>query len=240
MDAGSLIGAFARGAPIHAVNFHATPAHRAAAYDRELASLAERFGPATEDDLAAFLATGRWPGGRARVIVALYNGYRDNFDVLRPLLEKHGLVGWFFVATGYVACPPEAQLAFGEARNIRVPEGEYPDGRHALSWDEVRSLDRGGHVVASHTRNHARVGLDDPAAVEAEIVGSQGDLARELGHPVRAFAWLLGGAYGESAAADAAVDRAGYEFLFSNFRVQRLPRPLTAPPPPPRASAPRP
>jgi peptidoglycan/xylan/chitin deacetylase (PgdA/CDA1 family) len=229
VDAAGLIEAFAKGAPIRAINYHNTPAHRAAEYDRELAVLAAQFAPVTEDDLTAFVASGRWPGRRAGVIVALYNGYRNNFDVFRPLLEKHGLVGWFFVASGYVGCPVPEQAAFGAARNLATVPGEYADGRTALSWNEVRALDRKGHVVASHTRNHTRVSLEDAAALEDEIVGSQGDFVRELGHPVRSFAWLFGGAYGENPLADAAVDRAGYEFLFSNFRIQRLPRPVTPP-----------
>ena len=121
------------------------------------------------------------------------------------------------------------------SRNGRVPvvrirlqkwpsslKKEYPDGRHALSWDELRTLDR-SHVVASHTRSHAQVSLDDPVRLEDEIVGSQRDLVRELGHPVRGFAWLFGGRYGENPAADVMVDRAGYEFLFSNLALQRLP-----------------
>lgn len=223
MDIDALARGFAAGAPIQAVNFHNTPAYRAQEYDRQLGALAERFGPVTEDDLGAFLATGRWTRPRPGVVIALYNGYRNNFDVMRPLLEKHGLVGWFFVASGYVGCPVEEQLEFGAAHTLATIDGEYPDGRYALSWDEVRELDRAGHVVASHTRTHTRVSGDDSVALETEIVGSQEDFTRRLGHPVRAFAWLMGGAYGENPLADTLVDRAGYEFLFSNFRVQRLP-----------------
>jgi peptidoglycan/xylan/chitin deacetylase (PgdA/CDA1 family) len=78
--------------------------------------------------------------------------------------------------------------------------------------------------VASHTRSHSKVSLDDPARLDEEIAGAQQDFIRELGHPVRAFAWLLGGRYGENPVADAAVDRAGDEFLFSNLAVQRLPQ----------------
>lgn len=222
-----LVRGFAAAAPIRVVNFHNTPATRAAEVDRELASLAERFSPASEDDVAAFLATGSWPRRKPGVIVALYNGYRNNHDVMRPLLERHGLVGWFFVATGYLSCPPADQLAFGAAHTLSTLPDEYPDGRYAMSWDEVRSLDRAGHVIASHTRSHARVSADDEAALEAEIVGSQEDLARELGHPVRSFAWLMGAPFGENPVADALVGRAGYEFLFSNFRIQRLPRRLS-------------
>jgi hypothetical protein len=223
MDAALLARAMASGAPIQVVNYHNTPAARAAEYDRELAALAEAFSPAREDDLAAFLATGRWPHAKPGVIPALYNGYRNNYDVFRPLLEKHGLVGWFFVASGYASCPPAEQLAFGATRTLRTMPNEYTDGRYALSWDELRDID-GDHVVASHTRNHTRVSLDDAAALESEIVGAQDDFVRELGHPVRSFAWLFGGTYGENRLADSFVDRAEYEFLFSNFKVQRLPR----------------
>lgn len=223
MDPAALAEAFSRGSPIRAVNFHATPARRAAEYDRQLSELAERFAPCTEDDLEAFLRTGRWPRKRPGVIVALYNGYRDNHDVMRPLLDRHGLTGWFFVVTGWTGCEPSGQVAFASDHGIGLVEGEYPDARHALSWDEVRALDGAGHVIASHTRSHVRVSGTDPAALQDELGGAQADFLRELGRPVRALAWLMGGAYGESPLADAAVDRAGHEFLFSNFRVQRLP-----------------
>ena len=223
MDPAALAEAFSRGSPIRAVNFHATPARRAAEYDRQLAELAERFAPCTEDDLEGFLRTGRWPRKRPGVIVALYNGYRDNHDVMRPLLDRHGLTGWFFVVTGWTGCEPSGQVAFACDHGIGLVEGEYPDGRHALSWDEVRALDGAGHVIASHTRSHVRVSETDPAALQDELGGAQADFLRELGRPVRALAWLMGGAYGENPLADAAVDRAGHEFLFSNFRVQRLP-----------------
>lgn len=203
------------------VNYHLTPARNAATYAREFAALAERYAPVREDDLAAYLATGHWPMGREGVLPVFYNGYRNNYDVARPLLEKHGLVGWFMAVTAYSSCPARAQAAFAAPRSLTTIPDEYGDGRSALSWDELRSLD-GPHVVGSHTRNHSRVGMDDPRVVEGEIVGAQADFTRELGHPVRAFAWLHGGCYGENPIADAAVDRAGYEFLFSNFAVQKL------------------
>lgn len=223
MDIPSLARAYARTATVTAINYHNTPAFRADEYDRELAAIAERFSPATEDDLAHYLATGTWRTSKPGIVLAFYNGYRNNYDIMRPLLEKHGLIGWFFAVTAYSSCPPADQIEFGSVRRLKTIPDEYADGRYALSWDELRSLDR-DHVVASHTRNHTRVSLDDAAAIEDEIVGAQNDFRAELGHPVRAFAWLFGGAYGENPVADAGVDRAGYEFLFSNFRIQRLPR----------------
>jgi len=206
---------------LRVVNYHLTPASRAARYDREFAALAARYAPVREDDLAAYLATGVWLMDREGVLPVFYNGYRNNFDVARPLLDKHGLIGWFMAVSAYSSCSPARQEAFAASRSLTTLPGEYTDGRSALSWDELRQLD-GPHVVASHTRNHTRVGLNDPVVLEDEIVGAQQDFIRELGHPVRAFAWLHGDRYGHNPMADAAVDRAGYEFLFSNFSVQKL------------------
>jgi peptidoglycan/xylan/chitin deacetylase (PgdA/CDA1 family) len=206
---------------LRVVNYHLTPAFHAATYDREFAALAARYAPVREDDLGEYLSTGRWPMRREGVLPVFYNGYRNNFDVARPLLEKHGLVGWFMVVTGYSSCPPADQPAFAAANRLATVPEEYPDPRSALSWYEIRTLDH-GHVVASHTRNHTRVSLDDPAVMEAEIVGAQEDFRDRLGHPVRSFAWLFGGRFGENPAADAMVDRAGYQFLFSNLAVQKL------------------
>ena len=213
--------AFRTGTPVRVINYHNTPAYRAEQYDRELEQVATQFAPTTEDDLAVYIATGRWSRARPGIVVALYNGYRNNYDVFRPLLEKHGLIGWFFATSGYVGCPVAQQLAFGSEHNLRTIAGEYPDGRYAMSWDELRAMDA-RHVIASHTRNHAQVSLADEAAMHSEIVGSQEDFYAHLGHPVRAFAWLFGSAYGKTPVADRHIDRAGYEFLFSNFMVQRL------------------
>lgn len=221
-DLGEITAAFRSSAPISAVNYHNTPAYRADQYDHELAALAERFAPTTEDDLAEYFRTGHWPGGKPGIIVALYNGYRNNYDVFRPLLDKHGLVGWFFAPSAYAGCPPEEQAAFADQHRLRTIANEYADGRYAMNWEELRDLDK-RHVVASHTRNHARISTDDAAAMESEIVGAQEDFCRHLGHRVRSFAWLLSGTYGQSPVTDACVDRAEYEFLFSNFKIQRLP-----------------
>ena len=215
--------AFANGAAISVVNYHNTPVHRAEHYDRELEMLAMRFAPTTEDDLAAYITQGRWPKSKPGIVIGLYNGYRNNYDVFRPLLEKHGLTGWFFVASGYVGCPAKDQIRFGCEHNIRTIPDEYVDGRYAMNWDELRAID-GRHVIASHTRNHAQIVTADNAALESEIIGSQADFRAHLGHPVRSFAWLFGHAYGGPSITDQYIDRAGYEFLFSNFMIQRLNR----------------
>jgi len=207
---------------VRAVNFHNTPRARVAAYERQLKDYSKAFSPVSEDDLDRYLKSGRWHKPKPGLIVGLYNGYRDNYDVFLPLLERYGFIGWFFVATAFVGTPGSEQPEFIARRKLRIVDNEYPDGRYALSWNELREIDR-KHVVASHTRNHSQLATEDPAALEGEIVGPQLDFQKELGHRASAFASLSGAAYGEYSVADRLIDAAGYRFVFSNLKIQRLP-----------------
>jgi peptidoglycan/xylan/chitin deacetylase (PgdA/CDA1 family) len=216
-DAARIAEAFTAGALIRAVNFHLTPATREAQYDREFALYARHFDPVTADDLEDVMTGGRWRKSKPGLILAFYNGYRSNFEVALPLLKKHGLVGWFFIVTGFVDASDQSAFA---ARHSITPDDAVQEGRMALTWDEVAILDR-SHVVASHTRSHARSSLG-AAELRNEAAGSQQDFIAALGHPVRAFAWNGGAAYGEHPEADRALDEAGFQFVMSNFRIQRL------------------
>lgn len=216
---------------IRTVNFHNTPKTRAAEYERQLAAYSAAFSPVNEDDLDQYLIRGHWQKPKPGLIVALYNGYRDNYDVFLPLLERYGFIGWFFVATTFVSTPTAAQPAFIALRKLRIVANEYADGRYALSWNEIKQLDR-KHVIASHTRNHSQLISEDPSALEGEIIGSQRDLERNLGHPVSAFASLSGAPYGEYATADRLIEAAGYRFVFSNLKIQRLDASLKGTPEP--------
>jgi peptidoglycan/xylan/chitin deacetylase (PgdA/CDA1 family) len=206
---------------IRAVNFHNTSRAKTEEYRKQLARLSRDFSPVNETDLDRYLATGRWHKPKPGVVVAVYEGYRNGFDVLLPLLEEFGLVGWFMVITGFLKAPPAEQLAFAAAHDIGMATREYADDRHALSWTELREIDR-RHVVGSHARSHVLLSSLDAAARENEIVGSQRDLQEQLGHPVRSFVSYGGPAYGGNPATDKLIDAAGYQFVFSNLKIQRI------------------
>jgi peptidoglycan/xylan/chitin deacetylase (PgdA/CDA1 family) len=188
-----------------------------------MARLSRSFHPVNENELEDYLATGAWNQRKPGVIIAVYEGYRNGYDVLLPLLDRYGLVGWFFVITGFVNTPPPEQLTFALEHDIGMVTREYADGRYALSWDELRAIDH-RHVIASHARSHVSLTSLDEAQRESEIVGAQNDFANSLGHPVRSFASYGGPPYGSDAVSDQLIRRARYQFVFSNFRIQRVRR----------------
>lgn len=206
---------------LRAINFHNTARQNIDEFERQLAHCARHFSSLDEDDLDRYLATGRWHKPRPGLLLAFYEGYRNNYDVILPLLERYELTGWFFVITGFVDCPVHEQLDYVDPHDIGMSTREYRDGRYALSWDEVRSIDH-RHVVASHALSHWLIAPMSESERRAEIVGSQATLTRELGHPVRTFVSRGGPAYGDHAPSDALIDEAGYQFVVSGYGIQRL------------------
>ena len=206
---------------IRAVNFHSTARTNAAHYERQLAQYQRNFTSVNQDELDEYLTTGRWNKPKPGLIVSVFEGYRNSYDVLLPLLEKYGFIGWFWMITTFINTPVAQQLSYADRHDIDMLTHEYPDGRYALTWDELRQIDR-KHVIASHSRSHTLLSKLPEAVQYQEVVGSQEDFKKNLGHAVRGFVSLTGPAYGETPAIDKLIRQAGYDFVLSNFRIQRI------------------
>lgn len=217
-----LIAHFRRGSYLRVVNFHNTPRTHAVYYDRLLRWYAEHFSSATEADLGQFFQTGRWHKEKPPLLLCFFEGTRNHFEVILPLLERYGLTGWFFVIPHFLAVPPAEQIAYAEAHYIGTVPGEYGDERLTLSWDEVRELNR-HHVIVSHTLTHTELTPQSPDELMVrEIEVSKRVLETQLGREVKSFAWLLGAEHGLNRRADTHLLNAGYTYLFSTFKLQRL------------------
>ena len=206
---------------IRAVNFHSTARANADHYERQLAQYHRSFTSVNQDELDEYLTTGRWHKSKPGLIVSVFEGYRNSYDVLLPLLEKYEFIGWFWMITSFINAPIPEQLTYAEHHDIDMLTHEYPDGRYAMTWDELRQIDR-KHVIASHTRSHTLLSQLPPDVQHQEVVGSQDDFKKNLGHPVRGFVSLTGPAYGETPAIDKLIEEAGYDYVLSNFRIQRI------------------
>ena len=208
---------------IRLVNFHATPRYREAEFRRQIRTFAENFEPITPANFAAAVS-GQWDHDRPGLMPALFEGYRDNLDVLLPILEEFGFTGWFFIPSGFLSVPAHEQRSYAASHVLHLPEqDEYPDERIALTWDEARQIVRRGHVFACHTRTHSEVRPDTPHAIlENEIVAAKAEMEAQLGTAIDVFCWLEGAAIGVNPRADDMLRQAGFRYLLSNFKVQAL------------------
>lgn len=199
----------ARAPYVRIVNYHATPAHLADNFRRQLAFYRDYFDNADPARLDGVL------GGSARgaaILLSFDDGERSNYDVAAPLLEEFGFTGWFFVSSGRVrGGMPGGLTADGEA-----------DDRY-MSHAEMRDLIARGHVVGCHTHSHVR--LRDTLGSERfddEIRQSRARLQAALGDPIVDFCWVGGEEWSYSAPAARMIGDAGFTRAFmTNCQIVR-------------------
>lgn len=220
--AADISAALARDGMIRLINYHSTPRVRAAEYEAQLAALAGRYDSLDAAGLEALMAGNR--PKRPVLIPVLFEGFRDNYDVILPMIERHGFTAWFFVPPAFLDVPVAMQRDFAHRQTLIYPRDEYPAGRIAMSWDELRDAHARGHVVACHSRTHTELTPETPDSIlRDEIILAKEEFDAALGASVEIFCYLRGAEYGLNPRADAMLRDAGYRYLFSNFRIQKLP-----------------
>ena len=126
---------------IRVVNYHNTNIADKERFDAEIKYFSEHFVPVRLKDLDRFFETGKWPYEKPGLIPAIFEGFRNHYDIILPILDKYHFTGWFYLPSFFMDVPVEEQLPFSEAHDLTVTDPSmYPDKRVALSWDEVRDI----------------------------------------------------------------------------------------------------
>jgi peptidoglycan/xylan/chitin deacetylase (PgdA/CDA1 family) len=208
---------------IRAIYYHDTPSSSASNLDLHFQFYREHFAPVSYSDLIDFIGNKTWKKDRPGLIVAFDDGLRSNFDTALPILEKYGFVGWFFVPSDFISVDVSSAEDWALSHSI-APHKRYDDGRIALSWGEVRKLDRSGHIVGCHTKTHRRmtpeVGLE---IIDDEVFNAKRKLEDQLGHPVETFCWVGGEPNTYNPLAFQRIRDSGYHYCFTTLVAPIVP-----------------
>jgi len=115
------------------------------------------------------------------VVITFDDGYRDNVENAHGILDKYGMCGTIFLATGHVGHTNRWNAADG------VPQ------RPLVSWTEVRDY-AGGPVFSfqGHTSSHPRLTRLPVDRVRDEMARGKRELEERLGQPCYHFAYPYG------------------------------------------------
>ena len=134
------------------------------------------------------------------------DGYRDNYENARPILEDLNLPATFFIVSDWVGT--ETVPPWDRKRRVRHPW---------MGWNEVRDLHARGFEIGAHTRTHLDLGRASQAHALREIAGARNVLEDRLGSPVRSFAYPYGGPEHLNEPNRAIVRTAGFRCCCSDF-----------------------
>lgn len=91
--------------------------------------------------------------GRDAVLLTVDDGHRSFFEHAWPLLEAYEVPAILFVCPGLI-------------------ETESPS-RKFMTWDQLRTVSRGGITVASHGHSHRSLGRLEPAVAEQDVLSAR-------------------------------------------------------------------
>ena len=123
----------------------------------------------------------------------------------------------------------EREAFLAAVRNaLLVPSSVRAEEKAALplTWTEVREMEESGWVsFDAHTMHHPTLAcLADPAELQYEVSGCRAVLERQLGHPVRAFAYPIGKGEHIGESGLAAVRAATYNWALTTIHGINTPQ----------------
>lgn len=108
------------------------------------------------------------------------DGYRNNYELVFPVLQKCGFQATFFVVTGLVG----KQVSWWSPLGLT--------GCPLMSWREVEGMVKHGMEIGAHTRSHLDLTRLSLALAREEIRSSKLELEDRLQRPVAFFAYPYG------------------------------------------------
>jgi len=165
--------------------YHDVPTELLPTFESHLKWLAQRFEIIDPKDLVA----GTSLGERPKVLLTFDDGCEDNYELVAPLLESHGLRGLFFVCPGFSGLSREASFELMKRSSVLLGEKSRDSRWQRMSQRQIVDLDKRGHAIGNHTMTHVPLAKLDSQEVVREIADSASTLRGWLGHPSLFFAW---------------------------------------------------
>lgn len=215
------------GKHIRVINYHATPEKDMENFESHLKFYDRHYSSVSMADLESFFVDKVWRKTKPGLIISFDDGYRNNFDFARPLLDKYDFIGWFFIPAGLIDSSIRQQQEFaGSKRNML--SGIYKDARLLMSWEELKTLSD-KHVIGCHTFTHHRMNKNDSDSIlTKEIVLSKELIEKSIEKPIRSFCWVGGEEVSYTTAASIKIEHVGYDYSFmtNSFPVKFNQSPL--------------
>lgn len=108
------------------------------------------------------------------IVITFDDGYRDNYTIAFPLLQRYGFPATIFVTTDLIGKSDKRDL-------------------ERLTIAEMKEMEASGLIaIEPHTRSHPRLSKLDPERAREEIVGAKQYLESQLQKSCQHFAYPYG------------------------------------------------
>ena len=97
-----------------------------------------------------------FPSGKKNLLLTFDDGFKSNFIFAKNVLNKLKIKAVFFVVSDLINSKNHSkkkilQNIYPEKKEIRISKYRI------MSWQDLRMLEKMGHVIGSHTKSHLRL-----------------------------------------------------------------------------------
>ncbi|MHA9739158.1 polysaccharide deacetylase family protein [Robinsoniella peoriensis] len=197
------------------LHYHNTPAFYGSLYEEQLKYVADHYVSCNLDYLDRKLLPDTFEREfKKSMVIGLFDGYRNNYEVMYPLLEKYGLTAWYLLVSDFLNTPVDRQEKMLEPYHMQYVIGEYKDGRYAMSWEEAKEAGK-THVIVNHTATHYFMKPDtDEKRVCYEIDHAHRLIEEKTGVCPEVFSALGGADYHMNHMISRKLREKGYRYMF--------------------------
>ncbi|GAC1516198.1 MAG: hypothetical protein NVS1B4_09950 [Gemmatimonadaceae bacterium] len=154
-------------------------------FRRTLRTLADDFEFVSMTEAATLARDPSPPAGRY-LALSFDDGFRDNYDLVAPLLDEAGARGCFFIPTNFIES--------GEAYRRWILSERLHNRAHLepMTWAMVAGLANAGFEIGTHTEDHVDLSVLSTDEAIRQVLASKSTVESRIGKECSLFAWPYG------------------------------------------------
>ena len=173
---------------VHFLLFHEIKTSQLVAFESVIRFVRETYGFIAPEECSRCSEM-----NRVRYVVSFDDGYASQLEVTRKVLDPLGIKAIFFVCPGFIGLQGKSVADLITGPMARSDVSPMRSELQPLSWEDLTSLSSTGHMIGSHSMNHARLSeLRDESNLTEEIMTSGDELEMRLGRAIDWFAYPFG------------------------------------------------
>ncbi|MCG9584106.1 polysaccharide deacetylase family protein [Vibrio tubiashii] len=157
------------------------------------------FETITFEDLAEKGLISRLEYGKRYIVITVDDGYKDNYELLLPLLKSYNFKAVVYAVTGETFNRWDVEAKENPEKPVSL-----------MNAQELKALSESGYVeIGGHTVSHPHLNTLSPDMQEAEIKNNKDELENLLSKPLTSFAYPYGSLDVDS---KKITEKLGYQF----------------------------
>lgn len=136
------------------------------------------------EDAVELIVSKKIPNNKCLVAFTFDDGFEECYTKIKPVLDSFGIKAGFFINPGFI----NGNIEYVENFKENVVFTEKP----SMSWEQVESLMKEGHIIGAHTIDHVMLKSTDNKLLEYQIGECKNIIEKKLNFACDHFAYPYG------------------------------------------------